>query len=73
MPAVALQEHYRRNARSIVFAAGISREVAKRQFRWRNPAMNPYIVRDEERSTVTSRYRDVAMAMGHSLMESRMR
>ena len=38
----------------------------KRQFRWRNPAVNPYILRDEERSTVTSRYHDVAMAMGRS-------
>jgi hypothetical protein len=38
----------------------------KRQFRWRNPAVNPYILRDEARSTVTSHYHDVAMAMGHS-------
>ena len=38
----------------------------KRQFRWRNPAVNPYILRDEARSTVTSRYHDVAMAMGRS-------
>ena len=38
----------------------------KGQFRWRNPEINPYIVRDEIRSTVTSRYRDVAMAMGQA-------
>lgn len=38
----------------------------KRQFRWRNPAANPYLPQDEERNTVTSRYHDVAMAMGHS-------
>lgn len=38
----------------------------KRQFRWRNPSVNPYILRNEERSTVTSRYHDVAMAMGRS-------
>ena len=38
----------------------------KRQFRWRNPAANPYILRESPRSTVTSRYRDVAMAMGHA-------
>jgi len=38
----------------------------KRQFRWRNPAINPYIVRAKERNTVTSRYRDVAMAMSFS-------
>jgi group II intron reverse transcriptase/maturase len=38
----------------------------KRQFRWRNPAVNPYIMKDEKRNTVTSRYHDVAMAMGHA-------
>ena len=37
----------------------------KMQFRWRNPERNPYIFRDEFRNTVTSRYHDVAMAMGH--------
>nr|WP_238474182.1 group II intron maturase-specific domain-containing protein [Altericroceibacterium spongiae] len=36
----------------------------KMQFRWRNPERNPYIFRDEHRNTVTSRYHDVAMAMG---------
>ncbi len=35
----------------------------KCQFRWRNPPSNPYLLREHERSTVTSRYRDVAMAM----------
>jgi group II intron reverse transcriptase/maturase len=38
----------------------------KGQFRWRNPEVNPYIPRDEERNTVASRYRDVAMAMSHA-------
>jgi len=38
----------------------------KGQFRWRDPGINPYIMRDEERNTVTSRYRDVAMAMSHA-------
>ena len=38
----------------------------KCQFRWRNPEINPYIARDEKRNTVTSRYRDVAMAMSHA-------
>ena len=38
----------------------------KMQFRWRNPEANPYIKREENRSTVTSRYRDVAMAMGQA-------
>ena len=36
----------------------------KMQFRWRNPERNPYIFRDEVRDTVTSRYHDVAMAVG---------
>jgi group II intron reverse transcriptase/maturase len=36
----------------------------KMQFRWRNPERDPYILRDELRNTVTSRYHDVAMAMG---------
>jgi group II intron reverse transcriptase/maturase len=35
----------------------------KAQFRWRNPEINPYIIRGEIRNTITSRYRDVAMAM----------
>lgn len=38
----------------------------KDQFRWRNPSINPYLRPDDGRSTVTSRYHDVAMAMGHA-------
>ena len=38
----------------------------KRQFRWRNPEINPYMLKDQKRSTVTSRYQDVAMAMGRA-------
>jgi group II intron reverse transcriptase/maturase len=38
----------------------------KMQFRWRNPESNPYIKREEVRSTVTSRYHDVVMAMGQA-------
>jgi len=38
----------------------------KCQFRWRNPETNPYIHRENERNTLTSRYRDVAMAMSHA-------
>ena len=38
----------------------------KDQFRWRNPPINPYLLLDDGRSTVTSRYRDVAMAMSRS-------
>ncbi|MDD5037335.1 MAG: group II intron reverse transcriptase/maturase [Methylococcaceae bacterium] len=35
----------------------------KRQFRWRNPEVNPYVIRAEKRQTVTSHYGEVAMAM----------
>ena len=38
----------------------------KAQFRCRNPEINPFILREEIRNTVTSHYRDVAMAMSHS-------
>jgi hypothetical protein len=38
----------------------------KTQFRWRNPGRNPYILRSETRSTVTSHYHDVTMAMGQA-------
>jgi group II intron reverse transcriptase/maturase len=36
----------------------------KARFLWRSPERNPYISRDEVRSTVTSGYNDVAMALG---------
>ena len=38
----------------------------KGQFRWRNPERNPYIWREEDRSTVTSGYHQGAMAMGQA-------
>ena len=38
----------------------------KAQFRWRNPDQNPYLFRIESRSAVTSRYNDVAMALGQA-------
>ena len=34
----------------------------KQQFRWRNPPGNPYQLLDPSRKTITSRYREVAMA-----------
>ena len=37
----------------------------KGQFRWRSPHINPYL-RSEMRSTITSRYRDVATAMSQA-------
>jgi len=38
----------------------------KGEFRWCEPHVNPYLHTDDERKTITSRYRDVAMAMGHA-------
>lgn len=38
----------------------------KALFRWHNPEQNPYLIREEARSTVTSRYHDVAMALSQS-------
>ena len=45
----------------------------KGRFEWRNPEGNPYILRDEIRRTIESRYADVAFAMSNTSMESRMR
>lgn len=49
-----------------LFGASLFRLVSspKLQFRWRLPESNPYL-RSEIRNTVTSRYADVAMAVGH--------
>ncbi len=38
----------------------------KQQFRWRNPLENPYLNSAPDRKTLTSRYREVAMAMTHA-------
>jgi len=38
----------------------------KQQFRWRNPSGNPYLSLEPDRKTLTSRYREVAMAMTHA-------
>lgn len=38
----------------------------KQQFRWRNPSGNPYLNVDPDRKRLTSRYREVAMAMTHA-------
>ncbi|WP_429322916.1 group II intron reverse transcriptase/maturase [Paraburkholderia sp. GAS448] len=45
----------------------------KGRFTWRTPTENPYILRDETRRTIESRYADVAFAMSDTSMESRMR
>ncbi|MFB8342866.1 group II intron reverse transcriptase/maturase [Brucella cytisi] len=57
-----------RNERGGPVGKALQRLVSspKAQFRWRNPEENPYIVRIENRSTVTSNYHDVAMAMGQA-------
>jgi group II intron reverse transcriptase/maturase len=57
-----------RSGRGNLCGVTLRRLVTSRkcQFRWRNPELNPYITRDEERNTVTSRYHDVAMAMSHA-------
>lgn len=59
---------YGRNLNGNVQGVTLRRLVTspKLQFRWRNPESNPYVIRDEVRNTVTSRYRDVAMAMSHA-------
>jgi hypothetical protein len=57
---------YGRSERGNLVGKGLRRLVAsqKARFRWRNPERNPYITRDEARNTVTSRYHEVAMALG---------
>jgi len=57
-----------RSLNGIVCGVSLRRLVTspKGQFRWRNPEINPYLPRTEQRNTVTSRYRDVAMAMSHA-------
>ena len=51
----------------VVTGASLFRLVSstKMRFRWRLPETNPY-GRIEARNTVTSRYKDVAMAVGHN-------
>jgi group II intron reverse transcriptase/maturase len=57
-----------RNDNGRVRGVALRRLVTSRklQFRWRNPDTNPYLPRRDERNTVTSRYRDVAMAMSRA-------
>ena len=59
---------YDTNKRGVHIGKALRRLVSspKAWFRWRNPERNPYILREEIRSTVTSRYHDVVMAMGQS-------
>lgn len=57
-----------RSSNGNLCGVGLRRLVTSRkmQFRWRNPEINPYILRAEKRKTVNSRYHDVAMAMSHT-------
>ncbi|MAE40894.1 MAG: group II intron reverse transcriptase/maturase [Psychrobacter sp.] len=57
-----------RNGKGHLREIALRRLVTSRKgaFRWRNPEVNPYLPREEKRNTVTSRYHDVAMAMGHA-------
>jgi hypothetical protein len=57
-----------RSINGVVCGVSLRRLVTspKGQFRWRNPDTNPYLPTTEQRTTVTSRYRDVAMAMSHA-------
>lgn len=59
---------YGRSGKGNLCGITVRRLVTSRkvQFRWRNPAINPYLLLDDGRSTVTSRYRDVAMALSRS-------
>ncbi len=38
----------------------------KGQFRWRNPEGNPYLIRDEHRTFLESRYADIAFALSNT-------
>ena len=56
------------NSRGWHGAVALRRLVTSRkgQFRWRSPSENPYILRDKVRSTIESRYPDVAFAMSNA-------
>jgi hypothetical protein len=56
------------NSRGWYGAVSLRRLVTSRKgrFTWRNPTENPFILRDEKRSTIESRYADVAFAMSNA-------
>nr|WP_260400623.1 reverse transcriptase [Paraburkholderia bannensis] len=56
------------NSRGWYGTVALRRLVTSRkgQFRWRTPSENPYILRDEKRSTIESRYADVAFALSNA-------
>jgi RNA-directed DNA polymerase len=57
-----------RNGRGIRSGVALRRLVTSRksQFRWRTPQGNPYLWRDENRSTFESRYADIAFALSNT-------
>lgn len=57
-----------RNSRGWFGMVTLRRLVTSRKgrFTWRNPSENPYIMRDEIRRTIESRYKDVAFAMSNT-------
>jgi hypothetical protein len=56
------------NSRGWYGAVALRRLVTSRKgrFTWRSPSENPYIMRDETRRTIESRYADVAFAMSNA-------
>ncbi|KAG0289030.1 hypothetical protein BGZ96_007301 [Linnemannia gamsii] len=56
------------NSRGWYGAVALRRLVTSRKgrFTWRTLTENPYILRDETRSTIESRYADVAFAMSNT-------
>ncbi len=56
------------NGRGHYERIALSRLVTSRkcQFKWRNPNSNPYWKQTGDRHTVTSRYKEIAMAFSHS-------
>lgn len=57
-----------RNSRGVYRDVALRRLVTSRkgQFRWRSPEGNPYILHDEKRNIIESRYADVAFAMSNT-------
>jgi RNA-directed DNA polymerase len=56
------------NSRGFYGELALGRLVTSRKgrFTWRTPSENPYILRDEARKTLKSRYADVAFAMSNT-------
>jgi hypothetical protein len=56
------------NSRGLYGEIALRRLVTSRKgrFTWRTPSENPYILRNEIRHTIESRYRDVTFAMSNT-------